>query len=161
MPTLRRYCASDWDAFLALDLETGSATLRYATEAEREIFRGRWHEVLRDRYGWSDDGPTAERAALWVLDDDGAYAGHIWLSEQPDVRTGIPRLWITTMAIAPAYRSRGWARLLMEHADREAEARGLSGLGLSVDADNVVARKLYEELGFQTVRLRMMKSRKG
>jgi ribosomal protein S18 acetylase RimI-like enzyme len=49
----------------------------------------------------------------------------------------------------------------MEHADREAELRGLTGLGLSVDADNVVARKLYEELGFQTVRLRMMKSRKG
>ena len=161
MPTLRRYRASDWDAFLALDLDTGNATLRYATEAERETFRGRWDEVLRQRYGWSDDGPTVDKAALWVLDDEGVYAGHIWLSEQTDVLTGTPRMWITTMAIAPAYRSRGWARMLMEHAEREADARGLAGIGLSVDADNVVARKLYEELGFQTVRLRMLRDRKG
>ena len=160
MPTLRRYRATDWDAFLALDLVTGTATLRYASEPEREVFRARWPQVLRERYGWTDDGPTADGAAVWVLEEEGAYAGHLWLSEQLDVLTGVRRLWITTMAIAAPYRSRGWARLLMEHAEREAAARGLEGIGLSVDADNVVARKLYEELGFETVRLRMVKTRK-
>ena len=160
MPALRRYRASDWDAFLALDLETGAKTLRHASEEEREAYRARWPEVLRARFGFGDDGPTADRASLWVLDDEGAYAGHLWLSEQVDVRTGVPRLWINTMAIAAPYRSRGWARLLMERAEQEAAERGLDGIGLAVDADNVVARKLYEELGFETVRLRMVKSRK-
>lgn len=160
MPTLRLYRASDWDAFLALDIETGTSTLRYASEAERETFRARWPQVLRDRYGWTDEGPTADHAELWVLDEEGEYAGHLWLTEQVDVLTGLRRLWITTMAIAAPYRSRGWARMLMEHGEKQAEARGLQGMGLSVDADNVVARKLYEELGFETVRLRMVKTRK-
>ena len=73
MPTLRAYRETDWEAFLALDLETGDATLRHETE-----------EVAR--------------------------------------------------------------------------ARALGGIGLGVDADNVVARKLYEEMGFETVRLRMVRT---
>lgn len=160
MPALRRYRETDWEDFLALDLETGTKTLRYAPEADREAFRARWPEVLRSRYGWGPEGPVIDRAAIWVLEDDqGAYAGHIWLSEQVDLMTGVPRLWITTMAIAAPYRSRGWARLLMDRAEHEAAARGLGSIGLAVDADNVVARKLYEELGFETVRLRMVKNR--
>lgn len=160
MPVLRRYCAADWDAFLALDLDTGSKTLRYVSEEEREAFRARWPDVLRERFGWGEHGPTVDAASFWVLDDEGAYAGHVWLSEQRDLRTGVVRLWINTMSIAAPYRSRGWARLLMERAEQEAAERGLDGIGLAVDADNVVARKLYEELGFETVRLRMVKSRK-
>lgn len=158
MPQLRRYRESDWASFLALDIETGLATLRYASDAEREAFRARWETVLRDHYKWTVDGPTADKAVLYVLDDDGHYAGHLWLTEQADVRTGIGRLWVTTMAIAQKYRSRGWGRLLVEKTEEEARARGLTGLGLSVDAENVVARKLYEEMGFETVRLRMIKN---
>ena len=159
MPTLRPYRESDWDAFLALDRETGDATLRYATEEARERFHERWPATLRERYGWTAAGPTTDKAALFVLeDDDGQYAGHLWLSEQDDVRTGIARLWVTTMAIVPKHRSRGWGRLLMEKAEEVARARGLGGIGLGVDADNVVARKLYEEMGFETVRLRMIRT---
>ncbi len=158
MPTLRPYRETDWDDFLALDLETGDATLRYATEAARGRFRARWPDVLRERYGWSAAGPTADKAALYVLeDDDGGYAGHLWLSEEDDARTGIPRLWVNTMAIVRKHRSRGWGRLLVEKAEEVARARGLGGIGLGVDADNVVARKLYEEMGFETVRLRMIR----
>ena len=47
----------------------------------------------------------------------------------------------------------------MAKAEEVARARGLGGIGLSVDADNVVARKLYEEMGFETVRLRMVRTR--
>ncbi len=159
MPTLRRYRESDWESFLALDLETGMITLRYASDEERALYRARWPSVLRERYGWTADGPTLDKAVLYVLDDDeGVYAGHLWLSEQADVRTGIPRLWVTTMAIEARHRSRGYGRLLVEKAEEEAHARGLKSIGLGVDADNVVARKLYEEMGFETVRLRMLRS---
>ena len=158
MPKLRPYRETDWDDFLALDLETGDATLQYATEAARARFRARWPDVLRERYGWAAAGPAADKAALYVLeDDDGGYAGHLWLSEQDDVRTGLPRLWVNTMAIVRKHRSRGWGRLLVEKAEEVARARGLGGIGLGVDADNVVARKLYEEMGFETVRLRMIR----
>ena len=158
MPQIRRYRETDWDAFVALDIDTGLLTLRYATEGERLAFQQRWPTVLRDRYRWSADGPGIDKGVVYVLeDDDGTYAGHLWLSEQDDMLTGITRLWVTTVAIVPRYRSRGWGRLLMERAEEEARSRALPSIGLSVDADNVVARKLYEEMGFQTVRLRMVK----
>jgi ribosomal protein S18 acetylase RimI-like enzyme len=115
--------------------------------------------VLKERYAWGPVGPTTDKAVLYVLeDDDGLYAGHLWLTEQEDLRTGIVRLWVTTMAIVQKHRSRGWGRLLVEKTEEEARARGVRGIGLGVDADNVVARKLYEEMGFETVRLRMVRA---
>ncbi len=159
MPTLRRYREADWESFLALDLETGMHTLRYASDEDRERYRERWPSVLRERYGWSAEGPTADKSVLFVLEDDEKnYAGHLWLSEQEDVRTGIPRLWVITMAIMQKHRSRGWGRMLVEKTEEVARERGLRGIGLGVDADNVVARKLYEEMGFETVRLRMLRN---
>ena len=156
---MRKYRESDWGDFVALDIETGLQTLRYASDDERNRYRERWPAVLRERYGWGAEGPTIDKSVLYVLEDDeGHYAGHLWLSEQDDVRTGIPRLWVTTMAIVQKHRSRGWGRLLVEKAEEEARARSLGGIGLGVDADNVVARKLYEEMGFETVRLRMLRS---
>jgi ribosomal protein S18 acetylase RimI-like enzyme len=160
VPSIRRYRADDWDAFLNLDLETGLQTLRYAPGEDREAFGARWPAVLRSRFGWTDDaGPTADHSALFVLEDDeGGYAGHLWLSEQEDRHTGAMRLWVTTVAIVARHRSRGWGRLLMARAVEEARARGFRSVGLEVDADNVVARKLYEEMGFVTTRLSMIKT---
>ncbi|MBI5518026.1 MAG: GNAT family N-acetyltransferase [Deltaproteobacteria bacterium] len=162
MPRIRPYRASDWDAFVTLDVETGLHTLRYATEKERQAFQARWPEELKARFGWGPEGPTLDEARLHVLeDDDGDYAGHLWVSFRDDPLTGLPRLWVNTMAIVPKHRSRGWGRLLVDHAEDEARHRGACSLGLAVDADNVVARKLYEEMGFQTVRLRMIKPLPG
>lgn len=156
MACVRRYRADDWASFIALETEAGLQTLRNAPEADRVGFGERWSAVLRARYAWGDDGPTADGAVVYVLDDEeGAYAGHLFLSERVDARTGRTWLWVTNVAIARPHRSRGFGRLLMERALEEARARGLADVGLDVDADNVVARKLYEEMGFATARLRM------
>jgi ribosomal protein S18 acetylase RimI-like enzyme len=45
----------------------------------------------------------------------------------------------------------------MERAVEEAKSRQLASVGLSVAADNIVARKLYEERGFESTRLSMFK----
>jgi ribosomal protein S18 acetylase RimI-like enzyme len=156
VPRIRPYRSEDWDPFLALDLETCLQTLRYAPPDEREAFTARWPRVLRERFGWTDAGPTLLGSVLHVLeDDDGTYAGHLLLAEQEDVYTGAVQLRVAAVAIVAKYRSRGWGRLLMERALEEARARGLRSVGLNVDADNVVARKLYEEMGFTTLRLQM------
>ncbi|MEZ4406483.1 MAG: GNAT family N-acetyltransferase [Polyangiales bacterium] len=158
MPSVRRYHERDWDAFVELDVEVGLQTLRHAPEEEREIFRKRWPTRLKERWSWGPEGPVAEASALFVVeDDDGAYGGHLWLTESEDVRTGVARLWVNSVAVVQRCRSRGFGRLLMERAEEEARARGITSIGLRVDADNVVARKLYEEMGYQTVRLRMIK----
>lgn len=153
MPRVRPYEARDWDSFIALDLETGLASVE---SEEEDAFRERWPELLRTRFGWGDQGPTAQGSALLVLEaDDGAYAGHLWVSEQVDLFTAATKLWITTMAVDAKYRGRGWGRLLMARALYEGRQRGLTRIGLSVDAANKTASRLYEEMGFATTRLTM------
>ena len=158
MPRLRTYRPADWDSFLALDLETRLATLRQSPQDEKDAFRARWAETVKSSWGWTDAGPTKDKSLLLVLEDDGEpYAGHLWLREEVDPLTGANRLWILTMAIVSKYRSRGWGRMLMERAVEEARARKLGSVGLSVAADNVVARKLYEEMGFEAMQLSMFR----
>jgi ribosomal protein S18 acetylase RimI-like enzyme len=158
MPRIRNYRPDDWDSFLALDLETGLTTLRSAPKTEKDAFLARWADVLKTTSGWTDAGPTVDRGVLFVLeDDDQTYAGHLWLSEEADAFSGATRLWVRTVAIVAKYRSRGWGRLLMERAIEESRMRKLGAVGLAVAADNVVARKLYEEMGFEATSLNMVR----
>jgi ribosomal protein S18 acetylase RimI-like enzyme len=157
MPRIRPYRNEDWDDFLSLDLETGRATIRAAPQNERDAFDARWASHVKGAYAWGDAGPTAEKSLLLVLeDDDGAYAGHLWVCERDDLFSGATRLYVNTVAVVERFRSRGWGRLLMQRAIDEARARGLGSLGLAVAADNVVARKLYEEMGFEATRIAMV-----
>jgi ribosomal protein S18 acetylase RimI-like enzyme len=45
----------------------------------------------------------------------------------------------------------------MRLAEDEARARGMKSLGLNVHGQNMVARSLYESLGYQTTALQMKK----
>jgi ribosomal protein S18 acetylase RimI-like enzyme len=158
VPRIRPYRPEDWDAFLALDLETGRATIRGAPADEKELFEARWPSHLKSHFGWGDAGPTHDKALLLVLeDDDGTYAGHLWVCENEDAISGAKRLYVFTVAVVEKFRSRGWGRLLMQRAIEEARARGLGSVGLAVAADNVVARKLYEEMGFTSIRITMVR----
>lgn len=158
MPRIRSYRPADWDSFLALDLETGLSTLRQSPQEEKDSFVARWAQTLQTSWGWTDAGPTKDNSSLLILeDDDGTFAGHLWMREEVNALSGATRLWVLTVAIVASYRSRGWGRLLMERAVEEARTRKLGSVGLSVGADNVVARKLYEEMGFEATRLSMFK----
>lgn len=158
MPTIRPYRTADRESFLLLDLETGLSSMTEATSEQRDAFRKRWPDQLRELYRWGEDGPTTQESRLLVLEaDDGAYAGHLWLTEQTDFFTGERKLFITTVAIGPQFRSRGYGRLLMQRAEDEARARGIARIGLGVDAENSGAIALYERLGYRTARRAMEK----
>ena len=90
--------------------------------------------------------------------DEGAYAGHLWLSEQADLFSGVPKLFVTTVAVTSNYRGRGWGRLLIEWALEEGKRRGFHSIALGVDARNEAARKLYAKLGFHVTRMTMERS---
>jgi GNAT superfamily N-acetyltransferase len=59
--------------------------------------------------------------------------------------------FIGNVAVHPDYRGRGIARALMEKALEAISTRGGRWVGLDVRADNRVARRLYEHLGFREV----------
>jgi GNAT superfamily N-acetyltransferase len=154
MPTVRAYRASDWDAFLKLDMETCLASPNVAKNEAQ--FRTRWPEFLKTTYAWTDDGPGIGEHVLRVLEtDDGHYAGHLWLTVQQDFFTGHPKLYITAIAVIDEYRGQGFGEMLMKFAIGHAQSRGYARVGLSVDAANSRAIGLYEKLGFETARLNM------
>ncbi len=53
------------------------------------------------------------------------------------------------LAVAPAYRSRGFARAMMHHLHGRAKERGASRIRLKVDRRNLSAQRLYESLGYR------------
>jgi ribosomal protein S18 acetylase RimI-like enzyme len=56
--------------------------------------------------------------------------------------------YLAELYVAPASRGRGLGRALMEAALREARARGADTMDIGVDEPDLVARRLYESLGF-------------
>ncbi|HDQ73881.1 MAG TPA: GNAT family N-acetyltransferase [Chloroflexi bacterium] len=93
-------------------------------------------------WGWMDSAP----GFVWV--EDGKVVGNVSL--RPG--TEYDSFFIGNVAVHPAYRGRGIGRALMDAAlDAVAMAGGDGWVGLEVREENVVARKLYEKLGFRSV----------
>lgn len=57
---------------------------------------------------------------------------------------------ITAVGVAPEYRRRGLARLLLHEMERSLLARGITSVKLEVRANNIAAQQLYEQLGYIT-----------
>ena len=56
--------------------------------------------------------------------------------------------YLAELYVAPARRGQGLGRALMEAAMREARHRGADTMDIGVDEPDIVARRLYESLGF-------------
>jgi ribosomal protein S18 acetylase RimI-like enzyme len=82
---------------------------------------------------------------VWI--EDGRVVGNVSLRHAA-ARGG----WmIGNVAVHPSWQGRGIGRELMEAAVDTVAERGGSWVGLEVREDNVVARGLYERIGFQPV----------
>jgi ribosomal protein S18 acetylase RimI-like enzyme len=156
MPSLRPYAEKDWPHFLQLDLETAIDALGESTEDERRELRDRWPRRLAAQ-GFVPHRFAVTGAQLLVLDSEqGAYLGHLWLTETRDA-SGKRILEVTTMGIVREARGQKLGRLLMQRAEAEARERGIEDIELSVAGNNRRARDLYRDLGYETVRRTMRK----
>jgi ribosomal protein S18 acetylase RimI-like enzyme len=89
--------------------------------------------------------PAAMRGYVWV--DRDHVIGNVSLTP-----AGYGQGWvIANVAVSPDHRRHGIARQLMRAAMDEVAARGKFAV-LQVEADNLNARALYEELGFTELR---------
>jgi len=61
---------------------------------------------------------------------------------------------VQTIAISGQYRSKGYGRVLMEALLEKAKELAAEEVFLEVRADNEVAQKLYESLGFSQIGIR-------
>ncbi len=157
MPHLRPYAEKDWQHFFDLELETQLDSLGESTEVERATLRERFPALLDVKMGFSKSGFRRPGAQLWVLEENGEYIGHLWLTERDDARHGTPTLQVTTLGIVRKARGKNHGRLLMQKAEEEARARGIEVIALEVAGNNRRARDLFKDLGYETVRRTMQK----
>lgn len=96
--------------------------------------------------GWGSSSDATLSGFVWV--EAGRIVGNVTVTPSPHA----PDRWIiSNVAVAQGYRGRGIARRMM-HAALEmiAEAGGHTAT-LQVREDNLVARHIYETLGFRVV----------
>jgi len=97
------------------------------------------------------DGPaTAGQLVRAAVAGDGTTVGWIWVSMPgfavPDTA------WICDIVVDPPYRRRGHAAAIIRAAEAELARLGAARIGLNVLGSNDTARRLYERLGFETLR---------
>ena len=76
----------------------------------------------------------------------------ILLDSLPDEVTSLPQAFVAYMAVEPHARRKGVGRGLLVAAEDLARERGLPFVALMVTEDNMPARALYAQAGYETER---------
>jgi ribosomal protein S18 acetylase RimI-like enzyme len=92
---------------------------------------------------------------LFAVEADGRRVGTVWFAER--VLDGRTVAYLYEIEIDEAERGRGLGRAAMEAFEREAARRGLTELELNVFGGNMVARSLYQSLGWRETAVHMAK----
>jgi ribosomal protein S18 acetylase RimI-like enzyme len=118
---------------------------------------------------------SRETPLWWVELDDAAVSGNgnsslisqssglsqpvgcLWLGNAVDQVQGDRHAHIFLLYVMPEHRRRGIGSALMHHAEEWARARGDRQIGLQVFQSNQPALNLYQQLGYQTQSLWMVK----
>jgi GNAT superfamily N-acetyltransferase len=85
--------------------------------------------------------------------DDAARVGWLWVSPAPTfLGPGHERtLWLSQVTVEEPHRRQGWGRAIMVALEDYATDLGMQEIWLRVFDWNVVARNLYESLGYELV----------
>ncbi len=121
-----------------LDAE-GHSLIRHMREAARNPRFLRWAARQGEVPGMPLSG--------YVWEEEGRIVGNVSLIPMGDRRRRV--YLIANVAVHPARRRQGIARLLMEEALAHAQKRRVREVWLQVDADNEGAIRLYEALRFR------------
>jgi ribosomal protein S18 acetylase RimI-like enzyme len=102
---------------------------------------------------------------LWWVDEDDMEktSSHpaiacLWVGNAIDQVGGSRHAHIFLLYVVPAYRRRGIGKALMRYVENWAIQRGDRQIGLQVFQSNPAALNLYNQLGYQTQSLWMVKS---
>lgn len=106
------------------------------------------------------DGVPAEGNIIYDVvwlgaDSHIEVVGHLWISR---LKEGTGAWWVSDIKINEPHRGAGYGRTVMQLAEKAAAEQGATTLGLNVFGYNVVARGLYESLGYETTAVQMRKS---
>lgn len=110
--------------------------------------------ALRRAELFPNDVPAADQFIMNVIGDDGVV-GTIWLGRPLDGSRGA--WFVFDIEIDKEFRGRGLGRAAMEAAEAWTRDRSGTRLGLNVFGPNLVARSLYDSLGYEVMATSMFK----
>jgi ribosomal protein S18 acetylase RimI-like enzyme len=152
MVLLRRMSEDEFQAFFARSVPE---------YAEDKVRAGNWRpekaleRSRQEHLQLLPAGRATPHMHLFTIESDGQAVGRLWLSSDPAMAGG--NGFIFDLFIEPASRRRGIAAEALRLLEKEASQLGLPGLALHVFGDNLVARHLYEKLGYEITNLNMAK----
>ena len=123
-----------WSSYVEQLLAAGFT----ADEAQRNVERNAGDLFI-------DGVPKSEQRIFHVL-DNGVRCGFLWLGRREEMDSG--EWYVYDIDIAEGSRARGLGRATMEAAEEYVLRHGGTRLALNVFGHNVVARGLYESLGY-------------
>jgi ribosomal protein S18 acetylase RimI-like enzyme len=106
---------------------------------------------------------TTKTPLWWVVEQKSAVSQRypvacLWMGNAYEQITGDRYAHIFLLYVKPEHRRQGIGTALLTHAQNWALARGDHQIGLHVFTNNQNALKLYQQLGYQTQSLLMVKS---
>ena len=156
---------TDLPAVPALD---GIDVLPFTWDRDDEVRRAH-NAAFTRHHGSSERNPEAWRALFTgqrsfrpelsrLAVEDGAVVGYVlaYVYEADTAARGSREVVLGQIGVLPPARGRGVATALIAEVLREASRQDCQGAALGVDTENVTgALRLYEGLGFRTVRTRV------
>ncbi|SCL16492.1 GNAT family N-acetyltransferase [Micromonospora inyonensis] len=109
----------------------------------------------RDHERLLPDGLDTPGHQVWTAYDGDADVGMLWLHVEP--KSDGPHAFVYDFEVRPDVRRRGHGRAIIGAAEEWCRERGVVSIGLSVFGFNLAARRLYEQMGFETTSIRMRK----
>jgi ribosomal protein S18 acetylase RimI-like enzyme len=100
---------------------------------------------------------SAETPLWFVTTSSSTKIACLWLGIAIDQVNGIRHPNIFLIYVDPMYRRQGIGRKLMKHAEAWAKDRGYTQIGLQVFTTNQPAIDLYQQLGYQSRSISMMR----
>ena len=146
-PLVRRGRFADASAILALAARFAETRVEWRTYDE--VIAGT-ERALRAAL----ESASADHA-IFVAEENGAFAGFVFVDSETDFFTGAQHAHISEIAVVRD--GSGCGRSLMVAAEAWAAERGSRYVSLHVTAKNARARALYERLGYQLEHSRLIK----
>ena len=131
--------------------------------ADENVRAGYWHSSEAIRRSTEahqkllPDGIATKDHHVFIARDTQSEeaVGYIWLNVEKDV--AIPSGFIFAVFIYEQFRERGYGAMMMKAIEAKASDLGLKRIMLHVFAQNPVAIRLYESIGYSITSLNMMR----
>lgn len=131
-------------------------------EVVREVSLAAYAGAYEPRFGWIPK-PAIEDYSTRISD------GNVWiLASVAEPAVGVlvversSDAWMVySIAVRPAFQGRGYARLLLRHAESEAKSANISRLNLYTNTQMQENIRLYESEGYVKTGVRPHPSREG